>query len=95
MTPPPIPQFQCNLQKIFLRRLVFPMLFGPSDGPHYRGRGDCKGWGITKGGGVHKNLHTVLTHQLFGISGTGRVKNLGLVGLTCDKLVTTSAMEGT
>ena len=25
-------QFQCTLKKSFLRRLVFPRLFGPSDG---------------------------------------------------------------
>ena len=36
---PPQPQFQCNLKKIFLRRLVFPMLFGPSDGPPHGGGG--------------------------------------------------------
>ena len=50
---PPQPQSQCNLKKNVLRRLrrlVFPMLFGSSDGPLMEG-GDCKGWGITRGAG--------------------------------------------
>ena len=44
----PQPQFQCNLEKNFLRRLEFPVLFGPSDGPP-SWEGDYKGW---EGGGV-------------------------------------------
>ena len=47
---PPQPQFQCNLKKSFLRRLVFPTLIGPNDGPPHEG-GDCKGWGLQEGGG--------------------------------------------
>ena len=43
-------QFQYNRKKCFLRRLLFPMLFGPSDGPPPKGGGNCK-WGeISKGG---------------------------------------------
>ena len=38
-------QFQYNLKKNFLRHLVFPMLFGPSDG------GTAKGEGYFKRGG--------------------------------------------
>ena len=41
---PPQPQFQCNLKENFLRCPVFPVLFGPSDGPPHGG-GDCKGGG--------------------------------------------------
>ena len=51
LTVPPN-QFQCNLKKFFLWRLVFPMLFGPSDGPPpFGGGGDCKGGGYRGGGG--------------------------------------------
>ena len=32
-------QFQCALKKHFLRRLVFPVLFGPCDGDCRRGGG--------------------------------------------------------
>ena len=57
---PPQPQFQGNLKKNFLRRLwclVFPMLFGPSDGPPHGGGGlqrggDYKGGVPLKFGGV-------------------------------------------
>ena len=46
---PPQPQFQCNPKENFLRRLrrlVFPMLFGPNDGPPHGRGGDCKGGGV-------------------------------------------------
>ena len=36
-------QFQYNLKKFFLRRLVFPMLYGPSDSYSPLGRGHFKG----------------------------------------------------
>ena len=40
VTAPPLPQFQCDVKKVFLRCPVFPVLFGPSDGPpHWRGGG--------------------------------------------------------
>ena len=57
----PQPPFQCNLKKNFLRRLrrpVFPMLFGPSDGPP-QGGGGCKGGGgLPKGGGGRTSRST-------------------------------------
>ena len=43
---PPQPQFEYNVKKNFLRRLVFPMLFGPSDSPPHEGGG-----GLQRGGG--------------------------------------------
>ena len=50
------PQSQRNLKQIFLRRLVFPMLFGASDGPPHGGVRDCKGGGgDDKGGGGYEN----------------------------------------
>ena len=56
-------QFRYNLQKMFLRRLhrlVFRMLFGPSDGSPPPGGTNCKGGGdVSRGmGGTMSSLHT-------------------------------------
>ena len=68
MTVPPKPQFQCNLKKNFLprlRRLVFPILFGPSDGPpHEGGGGVARGVRLEGGGGSipYSTAQTVSVH---------------------------------
>ena len=45
------PQFQCNLKKNFLRRLVFLCFLGQVTVPPWGGGGHCKGGGLQKGGG--------------------------------------------
>ena len=44
-------QFQYNLKKNFLRRLVFPILFCQSDGPPHGGGGGLQRGGLRGGGG--------------------------------------------
>ena len=67
--------FQCNLKKNFirrLRRLVFPMLFGPSDGPPHWGGGGLQGVGDYRGGGalgrISEQLSSRQTHSSSALS---------------------------